>query len=82
MWNLVPTNSYLFKVDNKSTRKKSEICLKLTIKTPERRHSGRFSVFIVNFRHVSDFFPSASIVDFEQLNVRLCILDFKQILTL
>ena len=82
MWNLVPNNIYLFKVVNKNTRKKSEICLKLTIKTPERSHSGRFNVFIVNFRHVSDFFPSVSIVDFEQVNVRLCILYFKQILTL
>ena len=28
---------YLFKVNNKNTRKSCEICLKLTIKTPERR---------------------------------------------
>ena len=33
-------------------RKKCEISLKLTIKTSERRHTS-FSVFIVNFEHIS-----------------------------
>ena len=32
-----PANIYLFKFNNRNTRKKSEICSKLTIKTPERR---------------------------------------------
>ena len=32
-----PPNIYLFKVSNKNTRKRCEICSKLTIKTPERR---------------------------------------------
>ena len=31
-------NIYLFKVNNRDTRKRCEICSKLTIKTPERRH--------------------------------------------
>ena len=44
---------YLFKVNNRNTRKKCEICSKLTIKTPERRRSG---VFIVNFEHISHLF--------------------------
>ena len=35
---IYPTNIYLFKVSNKNTRKRCEICSKLTIKTPERRH--------------------------------------------
>ena len=30
----VPTNIYLFKVNNRYTRTQCEICLKLTIKTP------------------------------------------------
>ena len=30
-----------------------EICPKLTIKTPERRHWNRFGVFIVNFEQIS-----------------------------
>ena len=29
---------YLFKVNNRNTRTRCEICSKLTIKTPERRH--------------------------------------------
>ena len=32
-----PAGIYLLKVNNKNTRKKCEICSKLTIKTPERR---------------------------------------------
>ena len=34
-----PTNIYLFNVNNRNTTKRCEICSKLTIKTPERRHS-------------------------------------------
>ena len=33
-----PAGIYLFKVNNKNTRTRCEICSKLTIKTPERRH--------------------------------------------
>ena len=33
-------------------RKRCLICLKLTIKTPERRQCGRSGVFIVNFEHI------------------------------
>ena len=31
-----PTGNYMFKVNNKNTRTRGEICSKLTIKTPER----------------------------------------------
>ena len=31
-------NIFMFKVNNRNTRKKSEICSKFTIETPERRH--------------------------------------------
>ena len=31
-------NIYLFQVNYRNTRKRSEICSKLTIKTSERRH--------------------------------------------
>ena len=34
----LPANIYLFKVTYRNTRKRCEICLKLTIKTPERHH--------------------------------------------
>ena len=37
-----PANIYLFKVNNRNTSKKSEICSKSTIKTPERRHGSRY----------------------------------------
>ena len=33
-----PANIHFFKVTNRSTRKKSEVCSKLTIKTSEKRH--------------------------------------------
>ena len=59
-----PSNIYLFKVINRNTRKRCEICPKLTINTVESR-SG---VFFVNFEHISLFF-SVSIFDFELVNV-------------
>ena len=37
-----PADNYLFKVNNKNTRTRHEICSKLTIKTP-----------VVNFEHIS-----------------------------
>ena len=43
-----PANIYLFKVNNRNSRKRCEICSKLTIKTP--------GVFIVNFKHISHLF--------------------------
>ena len=49
---MYPAKIYLFKVNNRNSRKMCKICSKLTIKTPERR-SG---VFIVNFEHISHFF--------------------------
>ena len=50
-----PASFYLFKVINRNTKKKCEICSKLIIKTPER-HQWRLSgVFIVNFEHISLF---------------------------
>ena len=36
--NYNPAKIYLFKVNNRGTRKRYEICSKLTINTPERRH--------------------------------------------
>ena len=51
-----PVYIYLFKVNNRNTRKRYEICSELTIKTPERpqwRHSG---FVIVNFEPISHLF--------------------------
>ena len=46
---ITPVGNYMFKVNNRNTRTKCEICSKLTIDTTERR----YCVFIVNFEHVS-----------------------------
>ena len=54
----------MFKVDNRNTRARCEICSKLTIKTPERRQLHRSVVFILNFGHISHI----SIVNYEQVN--------------
>ena len=48
-----PTEIYLFKVNNRNTRRMCGICSKLTIKTPEGRHWRSSSVFIVNFELIS-----------------------------
>ena len=55
-------NIYLLKITIRNNRKKCEVCSKLTIKVG-------FGVFIINFKHVSHFFSSVSIVDFRQTNV-------------
>ena len=34
---IFPAGNYMFKVNNRNTRTRCEICSKLTIKTPERR---------------------------------------------
>ena len=56
-------NIYLLEVNNKNTKKRCEMCSKLTIKTP---NSG---VFIVNSEHISHLFLAFfTIVEFEQIN--------------
>ena len=50
------TNIWLFKVSNKNTRKRCEICSKVTIKTPEQSQWRRSGVFIVTFEHISHLF--------------------------
>ena len=49
-------NIYLFKVNNRNTRKRCEIFSKLTIKTLERPQRCRSGVFIVNFENISHLF--------------------------
>ena len=44
---------YLLEVNNRNIRIRCQIYLKLTIRTPQRRHWRRFAVFIVNFEHIS-----------------------------
>ena len=47
----IPAVNYMFKVNNRNTRTNCEICSKLTIKIPERRHWSRSDD--VNFEHIS-----------------------------
>ena len=56
-----PAKIYLFKVNNRNSRKRCEIYPKLTIKTSKRR---RFLLLTLCFT----LFPIVSIVDFEQVN--------------
>ena len=58
----------MFKINNRNTRTKCEICSKLTIKTPERCQWRRSGVFNVNFQHISRLCSSVSIVNFEEVN--------------
>ena len=62
------TNLYLFKDNNRNTRKGCEIYSKLTVKTPEQRQWSRSGVFIVNFEKISHLFR-VSIIDFIQVSV-------------
>ena len=43
----------MFKVNNRNTGTRCDICSKLTLKTPERRYWRRSGVFNVNFEHIS-----------------------------
>ena len=52
-WILYPAGIYLLKVNNRNTGIRCEICSKLTVKIPERRHWRRSGIFIINFDHVS-----------------------------
>ena len=62
---------YLFKVNNRDTIKRCEICSKFTIKTSDRHHQRRSGVFIVNFEHVSHLF-----LVFLLLNLRKLLLGY------
>ena len=52
---MTPANMSFFKVSSRNTRKKSEICSMLTVKTVEQRQR-RSGVFIVIFEHISNLF--------------------------
>ena len=49
-------NIYLFKVNNRNTRKKCEISSKLTTKNTRTTSMTSFCCFIVNFEHISHLF--------------------------
>ena len=58
----------MFKVNNRNTETRCEICSKLPIKTPERCQWRCSSVFIINFEHSVFPCPCSSVVNFEPVN--------------
>ena len=48
-----PAGIYLLKVNNRNTRTRCKICLKLTIKIPEQRQWHHSGIFVVNFENIS-----------------------------
>ena len=61
-----PANISLFKINNRSTRKRSDICSKLTIKIPDIEFVLVTLSLTLNYFRPSPNFP---IVDFEQVNI-------------
>ena len=49
---LYPAGNYMFKINNRNTKTRCEICSNLTLKTPEQRQLGRSGFFFVNFEHL------------------------------
>ena len=61
---------YMFKVGNRNTRTRCEICSKLTIKTKERHHLSFWCLYCQLWTYFILSF-SAAIVNFEQVNAVL-----------
>ena len=59
---------YLFKANNGNTRTMYKICLKLTIKTPDRCHWCSPGVFIIIFGYTSQIILVFLFVHFEKVN--------------
>ena len=68
-----PANIYLLKVSNRSTRKRCEICSKLTIKTPEDVLDVVL-VFLLLTLKIFHALSSVSFVNFGQVNVSWVLL--------
>ena len=58
----------MFKVNNRNTEIRFEICSRIPIKTPERCQWRCSSVFIINFEHSVFPCPCSSVVNFEPVN--------------
>ena len=63
----LPSGNYMFKVNNRNTRKRCKIYSRLPIKTPERHYWRRSGVFIVNCEHTLHLFL-VSLANIEQVN--------------
>ena len=71
-----PANIRLFKVNGRNTRKRCEICSKLTIKTVERC-SGVFivdfeNIAIVNYKQISVCWAILSCVNITTQSIKIC----------
>ena len=71
-------NYYMFKVNNRSTRKRSEICSKLTIKTPAYGVVLVSLLLTVNFGTYFTLCSSGSIVTLEQINAGWATTKYQQ----
>ena len=63
----LPAIIYLFKFNNRNTRKTYGVCSKLTIKTPEQHHEV-VQFFLLTLIYFTPF-SCVPIVDFKQVNV-------------
>ena len=81
-----PAGIYLLNINNRNTKTMPEICSKLIIKTPERRHRFRSVFFIVNFEHISYltlvFLYFEHIIVYVVLLWRIKLKHFKKLLTI
>ena len=57
--------NYLPKINNRSSRKRCEICWKLTINAPERRHNVVLVFLLLTLNIFHSFFYSVSLFAFE-----------------
>ena len=62
-----PLDIYIFKAKNERNTQKKMFMFKLN--NTDTRTTIRFEILIANFEHISNFFFSASIVDFEYIFV-------------
>ena len=63
----IPAGNYMFKVNNRNTRTKCEICSKLTIKVPERHQASFWCLYCWLWTYFTPY-SSVSTVNFEQVN--------------
>ena len=71
----IPAGNYMFKVNNRNTRTRLEICSKFTMKTPERR---QWPVLVFLLLTLSKKMPSG--MNQEQLKLS-CLICFPTLLT-
>ena len=65
--NCYPAGNCMFKVNDRNTRTRCDICSKLTIKTPERRQESFWCLYCQLWTYSTPCF-SLPVVNFEQVN--------------